>query len=73
MRITKEVLKKKFNKELGYNLKDSALDFIIDSLNELIDINLDDIDIYPGSSVDCMRVSYYGYYHICDLYKGLHF
>jgi len=70
--ITLEGLKRKFNKELGYNLKNSAFFFIIDSLNELIfDLSLDDIDVYPGS--DCLYIRYYGYYHICNLYKGVHY
>jgi len=67
--ITKKCLRRKFKE---YNLKDSALDFIIESIkeNDLM-IDLDDIDIYGTGS--CMSVRYYGYYHICDLYKGLHF
>lgn len=74
MRITLEGLERKFNKELGYKLKSSAFSFIIDSLNELmLDIYLDDIDVYPGPGPDCMRVSYYGYYHVCNLYKGVHY
>jgi len=74
MRITKEGLKRRFNKELGYNLKDSAFSYIMDSLNELmLDLSIDDIDIYSGPGPGCISVRYYGYYHICTLYEGVHY
>ena len=70
MRITKKCLGRKFNKELGYNLRDSALNLILESLSDL-NLSIDDIDIYGTGS--CISVRYYGYYHICNLYEGVHY
>ncbi len=68
--ITKKCLRRKFK---GYNLKDSALDFIIESLNDLVvGLSIDDIDIYCVTN-GCMSVRYYGYYHVCFLYEGVHY
>jgi hypothetical protein len=73
-RITLKGLEKKFNKELGYNFKPFAFSCILDALEEemLFDLSIDDINIYPGIGGDCV-VNYYGLYHLCSLYDGIHY
>jgi len=69
MRITKECLKEKFK---GYNLRDSALNLVLESLGDL-NLSVDDIDVYCGPGNGCMSVRYYGYYYVCNLYEGVHY